>query len=95
MVGGFVTQDKTEANGCEKMITKSEYNRNTAKYWIGKKVKVGKELQTSVIVVPPGTIMEIVGKRGGFSLSGERCQRCGIRPIISQVDPCELMLLHG
>ena len=75
------------------MITENEYNRNTAKYWIGKKVKVLVELQNNVIAISPGAIMEITGKRGGFSLRGEKCPHCGIRPIISQVEPRKLMLL--
>ena len=75
------------------MITKSEYNRNTAKFWIGKKVKVLSELQNDLIAISPGAVMEIIGKRGGFSLKGEKCPHCGIRPIISQVEPRKLMLL--
>jgi len=66
----------------------------TAECWMGKKVKVVRQLRNSYVQIEPGAIMEIIGKRGGFSLRGETCPQCRVRPIINRVEPKNLVLIQ-
>lgn len=68
-------------------MTLAEYRRRTVAQWRGVKLRTKRELSNGNMVIPRGTVVEVDGKCGGFSLRTERCPCCGVRIRISRVPP--------
>ena len=73
-------------------MDKKIYNKNTAKFFIGKKVKSVELLKNHYYEAPVGTVFEITDKCGGFHLF-TKLSCCGIRLFFSKVNPCKIELL--
>lgn len=61
--------------------------------WVGRRVRLRCELRNGYVVIPEGAVAVISGARSGVSLTGPACTGCGLRPVISGVDPHDLDLL--
>lgn len=79
------------------MITQKEYEKQTEKYWLGKKVITQRELKNGNVVIPAGTVLAIRRKYKGFTLDGvKECPYCKIGRLlyIAKVPPMDVSLLE-
>ena len=72
------------------MISEKSYKKLTAKFWIGKKVRTLVDLSNGWCSIAKGTILEITGKGGGFSLKSSPCHSCKVRISIAKVQPYDV-----
>ncbi len=63
------------------------YQKHNAKWFQGKRVRTTTELSNGRIVIPKGSLLTIQGKSSGFLLHGKPCEHCGVKVIISKVEP--------
>lgn len=61
---------------------------------IGRQVRLTRSIETQRgVVFDEGTVMEIVGKHGGFELRAPRCSHCNLSPGITKVSPADVELV--
>ena len=70
------------------------YNKKTEKFFIGKKVRTLVQMQNGLIVIPKGKICKITRKFGGFNLTTEPCEHCGVGIRISRVHRRDVELIE-
>jgi len=62
---------------------------------VGREVRTLRVLENGIMRIPKGTICEITGMwRGGYSLRGKPCRKCGVAVSISQVPKSDVVLLE-
>ena len=61
--------------------------------WIGRNVRTLRVIATSIVEIPAGTVMEVVGNHGGLDLKAPACPGCGIRPFVRKVAAYDVVLL--
>ena len=79
------------------MITWRQYRRITEKNWMGRKVKLLREIRIREQIFPAGMIFTIRRKYKGFNLYAEStCPHCGVgkRYWIHHVNPTDLQLIE-
>ena len=69
------------------MVSRKEYEKRTEAQWKGVKVRTLCDMHNGIINIPKGTVCQIYGKSGGFSLETEPCKRCGVSIFIKKVAP--------
>ena len=73
----------------------STYRRMTLSKLQGRKVKTVRKISRGDMIVPAGTILTIVGKRGGLVLESEPCQLCRVKVLLWNVDPEDIEIIKG
>ena len=69
------------------------YRNRTLAWWRGQRLVTLCEITTNGgVSAPPGTAVEVVGKRMGLEVRTERCAHCGVRFTVSKVPPAWLAL---
>ena len=61
------------------------YEKNTEKFFVGKKVRTLMQMQNGLMIIPEGAVCTITRKFGGFNLKSEPCKSCGVRIRITRV----------
>lgn len=74
-------------------MTNGEYKKYTAAELRGRKVRALVDIRSHVADVPAGTILTVLGKRGGLDLEMDRCERCQVAFHVHGVDPYNVELL--
>ena len=69
------------------MVSTRTYRKYNSSYWTGKTVRTTRILRNGNIEIPAGTICQILGKSGGFTLKTEPCRCCGVSVFIRKVGP--------
>jgi hypothetical protein len=77
-------------------ITWKEYLKYTEAQWRGTKARTTAKIETRAgAYVPPGTVVTILGKAGGFEIDAPVCSHCGMGFYCRKVDPSSLELLEA
>ena len=70
------------------------YEKNTEKFFMGKKIRTLIQMQNGLMVIPKGAVCTITRKYGGFNLNSEPCKCCGVQKRITRVSFREVQLIE-
>lgn len=74
-------------------MNRREYDRLTGEQLRGRKVRTLCPMSNGFVEIPAGTILTIGRKFSGFTMRSEPCSLCGVRVLISRVEPQSVELL--
>ena len=69
------------------------YKKTPERDMVGKRVQSTCEIGNQVGSLPEGTQFTIQGKQGGLCLESDPCRQCGLRLVITKVQPAHVQLL--
>lgn len=76
-------------------MTGAEYTRMTLAQMQSRRWRTACEMRNGNMVVPAGTEVKIVGKRGGLDISGAACPHCGVSVFVRRVRPWNVEEVGG
>lgn len=71
-------------------VSLSRYNKNID-YWKGRSAITKNKIEYGDLIIPSGTLVEIVNKRNGFEVVTPKCKCCGVQAIIKNIDRKDLL----
>jgi hypothetical protein len=74
-------------------MTQRDYEKLTLKQMQEKRWKTLRTLQNGHMKIPEGTEVRITNKCNGLTLSGEKCETCGVSVYISKVSPLDVQVI--
>lgn len=74
------------------MVSQVQYEKVTAAEWQKFKVRTLCVLRSGMMEIPVGTVCQVHGKGGGFTLKTEPCKCCGVSIFIRKVPPGDVAI---
>lgn len=75
-------------------ITNAEYVKHPESWWIGKKLRALRDLQTGMAIAPKGSILTVTRKFSGFTGVADPCPCCKMQFRFSKFHPSSFELVE-